>query len=77
MAGLSLRTMVLSALARLAANHFPWFLLLKAVWIEGAAAGIEPGSPPGGRSLARAARRRPWEPTQARWASLPATADYR
>ena len=41
------------ALARLTANHFQWFLLLRAVWIKGAAAGIEPGCPQGCRSLAR------------------------
>ena len=33
------------------------------------AAGIEPGCPQGGPGAARVARRRPWEPPQARWAA--------
>ena len=36
-------------------------------WAGGIAAGIEPGSPTAGSLSVRAARRRPWEPTQARW----------
>jgi hypothetical protein len=36
---------------------------------ERGAAGIEAGSTQGWRGLARVARRRPWEPPQARWGS--------
>jgi hypothetical protein len=39
------------------------------------AAGIEAASTQGCRSLAREVRRRRQEPTQTRWAGLPATAD--